>query len=844
MNKLITKIVGAALGLTMAVGVGFAVAEGIKGATPVYATYGDGDESVDFTAQGYTNQQAIGTYTGTDFSVSWDKGTNSNAPKYFTSGTAVRVYGGGTMTVSSTTKTISKIEITGYSGNTFSTDVGDFDSGTWTGSSASVVFTSSGTSGNTRVQKLDVWFVSSDIIVTITGSSTVSYGTPVTYSCDSGVSATWTLENVSPAGCATISGNTVTAVTKGTATLVCTPSTTGYKKNTLALTIDAPAVHNALAAGEYYIAVVPSYEADNGLLVPAAASSNPASGATSFVDSSNAWTIEENNNENNAYNIKKGNLYLEAINDAQGIKVIDYSSGTYDAATKYWTISKEGTDSSGNPQYHLHFNDGGSRFLSYWNSQFRYYTSGDNTYMNLIPVSRTLSALTVSGTLSKSSYDQNDNFDSTGAVVTGTYTNGYGDSENVYFDETENASLQWTPSKLSTTGSVNVYAKIGELTSTNYFTVTVTAVAVPVTGVSLDINSKTFDYEDIGTTQQLTETVEPSNASNKNVIWTSSDTDVATVSSTGLVTAVGVGTATITVETVNGGFKATCSVTINGFAGEYHKVTDTSKLYAGMKFVLVYETGSKVAGAIADSKVFFTSQDATVDGGEASSSSETVFTLGGTVNNWTLTTSQGLLYATAAKSLVFDSEAEGADSTWTITISGGNVSITSNTSGYGTIKYNTSSPRFLNYASGQTAIQLYAADHEDNVYEFISDYMKMGDTSRAGNGTGVCSSGGDYLAAKAALNDLASEERSDFQNDANGKYTAALARYNAWALYCKDGAPFDGNDTIETKLNSANIIGLINSENGSVSAIIVIVSLVSITAIGGYFFIRRRKQQQ
>jgi hypothetical protein len=82
---------------------------------------------------------------------------------------------------------------------------------------------------------------------------------------------------------------------------------------------------------------------------------------------------------------------------------------------------------------------------------------------------------------------------------------------------------------------------------------------VAVTGVSLDQNSLAMSVSD---TEQLTATVSPADATDKSVTWTSSDDDVATVVD-GLVTAVGAGTATITVETVDGGFTDSCSVTVS-----------------------------------------------------------------------------------------------------------------------------------------------------------------------------------------------------------------------------------------------------------------------------------------
>lgn len=90
--------------------------------------------------------------------------------------------------------------------------------------------------------------------------------------------------------------------------------------------------------------------------------------------------------------------------------------------------------------------------------------------------------------------------------------------------------------------------------------VKVTASTVAVTGVTLDKSSATVNVN--GTTQ-LTATVAPSNASNKNVTWKSSNTNIATVDSNGKVTGKAVGEATITVTTADGGKTATCKVTVS-----------------------------------------------------------------------------------------------------------------------------------------------------------------------------------------------------------------------------------------------------------------------------------------
>lgn len=89
-------------------------------------------------------------------------------------------------------------------------------------------------------------------------------------------------------------------------------------------------------------------------------------------------------------------------------------------------------------------------------------------------------------------------------------------------------------------------------------TVTVTA-PIAVTDVTLD---KTSVMMEAGDAETLTATISPADATNKAVTWESSDEDVATVVD-GVVTAVGVGSATITVKSVADDTKtATCAVTV------------------------------------------------------------------------------------------------------------------------------------------------------------------------------------------------------------------------------------------------------------------------------------------
>ena len=83
-------------------------------------------------------------------------------------------------------------------------------------------------------------------------------------------------------------------------------------------------------------------------------------------------------------------------------------------------------------------------------------------------------------------------------------------------------------------------------------------VTYKVTGVTLNKDSLILD---LGGEETLTAAITPDNATNKNVTWESDNENVATVEN-GVVTAVGAGTATITVTTEDGSFTDTCQVTV------------------------------------------------------------------------------------------------------------------------------------------------------------------------------------------------------------------------------------------------------------------------------------------
>lgn len=139
-------------------------------------------------------------------------------------------------------------------------------------------------------------------------------------------------------------------------------------------------------------------------------------------------------------------------------------------------------------------------------------------------------------------------------------------------DNASDKSVTWTSSAptvatVDDTGKVTA-VKAGEATITvktkdggkqATCALTVNAKVVAVTGVRLDQTELSLYPEESVT---LVATVEPDNATNKQVSWTSSNNAVAVVNGAGLVTAVAEGSAVITVTTHDGSKTATCQVTV------------------------------------------------------------------------------------------------------------------------------------------------------------------------------------------------------------------------------------------------------------------------------------------
>lgn len=112
--------------------------------------------------------------------------------------------------------------------------------------------------------------------------------------------------------------------------------------------------------------------------------------------------------------------------------------------------------------------------------------------------------------------------------------------------------------------AITVNSSVNDISAASFFSTVQTpdtvASGTAVTGVSVDPTTATIA---VAGTTTIEATVAPSDATNKNVEFISSDTSVATVSSAGVVTGVAAGTAVIIAKTVDGGYTASATVTVS-----------------------------------------------------------------------------------------------------------------------------------------------------------------------------------------------------------------------------------------------------------------------------------------
>ena len=122
--------------------------------------------------------------------------------------------------------------------------------------------------------------------------------------------------------------------------------------------------------------------------------------------------------------------------------------------------------------------------------------------------------------------------------------------------------------------------------ATKTATCTVTVKSVAVTGVTLEGDKAIA----IGETVKLTATIAPANATNKKIIWNSSNPEIASIGTDGTIEGKAAGETTVTVTTEDGSKTATCKVEVTSIplkaynVGDYYPDADDSSTAVGVVF--------------------------------------------------------------------------------------------------------------------------------------------------------------------------------------------------------------------------------------------------------------------
>ncbi len=195
---------------------------------------------------------------------------------------------------------------------------------------------------------------------------------------------------------------------------------------------------------------------------------------------------------------------------------------------------------------------------------------------------------------------------------------------------------------------------------------------VHVTGVTL--NKATLNIFE-AQTEQLVATVLPNNAADKSVTWTSSNSNIATVDSNGIVSAVTTGSATITVTTVDGGYTASCDVTVSEQSYTTISIEGASSVSAETcQYVAICDNVEDVTSS-ATWSIINGSQYATID----SSNGHVTILNGANESSVTIQVVYGNLTGTSTVTLTYVSGATSKTKTETATDIGGNATTVTTT---------------------------------------------------------------------------------------------------------------------------------------------------------------------
>ena len=211
---------------------------------------------------------------------------------------------------------------------------------------------------------------------------------------------------------------------------------------------------------------------------------------------------------------------------------------------------------------------------------------------------------------------------------------------------------------------------------------------------------------------------------------------------------------------------------------------------------------------------------------------------GNTYNSYAFKLGNGKYIAADNNNSLIAADTVTDASSWTVTADGNNYTITNVAFSGRSIRYNSGSPRFATYTSGQKAVTLVEVDYTGVINDFIINFLHPEIETSDERDTGACrGENGYYALAKVAFNIMPAASRDFFLN--SSMYPSYKARLEAWAI--ANGDEFDaGSNLLITNASAINYYDATNSNNTTMISIIVIAS-VSAVSLAALLVIKKRK---
>ena len=240
-------------------------------------------ETFVFANMGYENAQDITEIKGKYVTLTFDKGTGSNSPKYYNTGTNVRLYGGNTLTISST-KDIASVQFSCSSGNEINDDVsfstGTYEDGTWTGPAQEVTLNNGGKS-QVRFTAITVNFSDGTVIPAIptfspqAGTYTSAQSVTITCATD-GASIYYTTNGDDPTSSSNLYSGAITISQTTTLKAIAINDNGSSEIATAEYTIEQP------------ISISAARQQDTGSVVFTTGTVTSVSGSTAYIQDASA----------------------------------------------------------------------------------------------------------------------------------------------------------------------------------------------------------------------------------------------------------------------------------------------------------------------------------------------------------------------------------------------------------------------------------------------------------------------------------------------------------------------------------------------------------------------------